>query len=149
MKQRRQQQMSWKALVGLPDLPEDVDEEILLRLPPESLILACKRVCRLWYNLINRPSFVDKYLRFNIQKTTTLRYNSNSSVSLFLKWTLQELSLHEIFVSHLRVCNHHQNHLSKQVLSLTTISTSTDDNAGGDLLPCVIQPVSLSPFVVE
>ncbi|POO01186.1 hypothetical protein TorRG33x02_029400, partial [Trema orientale] len=126
-------------------LPEEVVEEILVRLPPESLMVN-KCVSKFWYELINRPSFVNKHLRFNIEK------RDNSSVCLFLKWTRQELSLQEIFIGHIRVRNRHQDDLSKQVLSLVTISRNdagANTSAAGDHLPCVIEQVSLPPSVVE
>lgn len=48
------------------DLPNEVSEEIMLQLPPESL-KRLKRVCKTWYAhinaLINDPRFVDKHLR--------------------------------------------------------------------------------------
>ncbi|PON83303.1 F-box domain containing protein, partial [Trema orientale] len=131
-------------------LPEEIVEDIVLRSSPES-VMVCKCVCKLWYDLINSRSFVDKHLRFNIQKQ---RSNNNNSVYLFLKWTRQELSEHEIFIDHLRVLSYHANDLSKQVLSLVTISMDDDDAddaaSSGDVLPsCIIEQVSLPPSVVE
>ncbi|PON55353.1 F-box domain containing protein, partial [Parasponia andersonii] len=122
-------------------LPEDVVEEILLRLPIESLLI-CKRVCKLWYNLITHPSFVNKHLRFTVQNS---KLSLSSSVSLFLKWTRQELSEDDIFSGY-----QHGLDLSKQVLSLVTISediaaSSNSNSASGDLLPCVIEQFSLPP----
>ncbi|PON71184.1 hypothetical protein TorRG33x02_254760, partial [Trema orientale] len=122
-------------------LSEEVVEEILLRLPTESLLI-CKCVCKLWYNLITEPSFVNKHLRFTVQN----RNISSSSVSLFLKWTRQELSEHDIFHG-----DRHDLDLSKQVLSLVTITKVQDANfssnsGSGDNLPCVIEQLSFPPL---
>lgn len=106
-------------------LPEEVVEGIVLRLSPKSLI-SCKRVCKSWHSLINGKSFVSKLLRFHIEST---RYAS--SVSLFLKWKRQELTLDEIFTSFYSSGNR------KQVMTLVTIS--------GDRLPCVVEEISLPP----
>ncbi|PON46657.1 F-box domain containing protein [Parasponia andersonii] len=136
-------------------IPEEVVEEILLRSTPESLVV-CKCVCKLWYELINRESFVDKQLRFNIQKQ---RSKNSYSASLFLKWTCQHPSLSGHIFTGRYFRGHHLDDLSKQVLSLVTISKDDgdgdddddddDDDAaaaasGGDDLPnCVFEQVSL------
>ena len=102
-----------------------------MRLPPESVI-ACKRVCKLWYNLIHNKLFVNKHIEFNIKNTTI------SFISLFLKWTRQE---------------HPQHELSKLELSLFTISRNVANscaNGGGDddHYLCAIEQVHLPPVPV-
>ncbi|PON55354.1 F-box domain containing protein, partial [Parasponia andersonii] len=111
---------------------------------PETLLI-CKCVCKLWYNLIIHPSFVNKHLRFTVQNS---KLSLSSSVSLFLKWTRQELSEDDIFN-----VDHQELDLSKQFLSLVTISkdiaaNSNSDSTSGDLLPCVIELFSF-PSVPE
>lgn len=112
-------------------LPEEVLEDILLRLSPKS-ISSCKRVCKSWYSLINRKSFVSEHLRRSIDNARHL-----SSVSLFLKWKRQELTLDEIFTPFYREGDR------KLVMSLVTIYSEGDGN--GDRLPCVIEEIELPP----
>lgn len=40
--------------------PDDVEVEILLRLPVKS-ILRFKSVCKRWYSLTGKPSFISRY----------------------------------------------------------------------------------------
>ncbi|KAK2999469.1 hypothetical protein RJ639_041702 [Escallonia herrerae] len=46
------------------NVPEDVVREILLMLPVKSL-LRCKSVCRCWYTLITKPSFISAHYNCN------------------------------------------------------------------------------------
>ncbi|XP_030483826.1 putative F-box protein At3g10430 [Cannabis sativa] len=48
---------------------DDIQEEILLRLPHESLV-TFKRVCKLWYNIITSKSFISKHFQYH-SKTTS------------------------------------------------------------------------------
>ena len=43
-------------------LPEEIVEEILLRLPADSVKI-CRLVCKSWFDLIGDPSFINKHLR--------------------------------------------------------------------------------------
>lgn len=61
------------------DLPKDVVREILLRLPPESLI-RFKCVKRSWNELISDPAFVAEHLHYSNNKN-----NASSSPSLFVR----------------------------------------------------------------
>ncbi|EXB44839.1 hypothetical protein L484_026419 [Morus notabilis] len=63
-------------------LPEEIVENILIRLPTRSLIRSCKHVCKLWYNLINDSSFAHKQLRFC---SNNKEYSSHPSI--LLNWT--------------------------------------------------------------
>ncbi|KAL5555672.1 hypothetical protein UlMin_037908 [Ulmus minor] len=67
-------------------LPEETMEEILLRLPPQSLV-RFKCVCKSWNRLINDPSFINKHLLIN---------KNSSCTSLFLTCD-KLLSLASIF----------------------------------------------------
>ncbi|XP_026409928.1 F-box protein CPR1-like [Papaver somniferum] len=49
-------------------LPEDIQVDILLRLPVNS-ILICKWVCKPWRNLIRSRKFIQYHLNFSIQKS--------------------------------------------------------------------------------
>ena len=112
-------------------LPQEIVEHILLRLTPESLI-RFKCVCKSWYALINDPSFVNKHLHISINNS-----NISSSITLFLRWTRQELPLDDIFSS-----LSHRNDPSKQVLSLVNLKEHGDSNT--DHL-CAIQEFELPP----
>ncbi|KAM5569638.1 F-box/kelch-repeat protein [Rosa sericea] len=87
-------------------VPEEIVEQILLRLPPKSL-MRFKCVCTLWCNLIKSPSFVAKH------HSNSLR--ASSSVSILFKHTVErkvEKDDHaefgeqgEILLSSLNLCN--------------------------------------------
>ncbi|XP_026379934.1 F-box protein CPR1-like isoform X2 [Papaver somniferum] len=47
-------------------LPEEIQAEIFLKLPVKS-ILSCKCVCKLWFNLISSPKFINDHLNLSIQ----------------------------------------------------------------------------------
>ncbi|PON49636.1 F-box domain containing protein [Trema orientale] len=121
-------------------LPEEIEEEILLRLPADSLN-KCKRVCKWWFDLINDPSFINKHLlRATIENRKPPSSSSSSSFSFFLKWIIpQELSGEDNY-------NPYGNDLSKLVLSLVTVCEDNDGNDG--YLPCVIEQVNLPPIPV-
>ncbi|PON70370.1 F-box domain containing protein [Parasponia andersonii] len=65
------------------DLPEEIVEEILIRLSPESLT-RFKRVCKSWYALIKDPAFINKQHRLSLGANEA---SSSWSVTFFLKWT--------------------------------------------------------------
>lgn len=116
-------------------MPEEVVEEILLRLPADSLV-RFKCVCKSWYALINDPSFVHKHLiRLKIENS-----KSSSSISLFLSRNRQELSLDEIFDFEEGEESWWFGHRD-QVLSLITIRNDGDHN--GDRLSCTIEELDL------
>ncbi|PON47692.1 hypothetical protein TorRG33x02_322470, partial [Trema orientale] len=121
-------------------LPEEVVEEILLRLPADSL-KNCKRVCKWWFGLINDPSFVNRHFL----RLTSEGDSAKLSRTIFLKWIRQELSLTDIFNPNY---NHywHADDPSKLVLSLLTISE--EDDGKGDHVPCVVEQINLPPFPV-
>ncbi|XP_026377737.1 F-box/kelch-repeat protein At3g23880-like [Papaver somniferum] len=60
----------------MSSLPEEIHEEIFLRLPVES-ILTCKFVCKFWRDIISSPKFIKHHLNLNIQK------NSHDPKSIF------------------------------------------------------------------
>ncbi|XP_026377520.1 F-box/kelch-repeat protein At3g23880-like [Papaver somniferum] len=71
-------------------LPEDISEEILLRLPVKSL-LRFKSVGKSFYSLIRSPNFVNKHNNRNIQKNNiTLIYHNYGCPPTF---TAQTISL--------------------------------------------------------
>ncbi|EXC20033.1 F-box/kelch-repeat protein [Morus notabilis] len=111
-------------------IPEELVEEILVRLPPKSL-MRFKCVCKSWYALITDPSFANKHLRFGIDNS-----KKSSSVSLFLSWTRQELSLDHIF-------NHRFYGDLDKVFSL--VSVCDEDDSNNSHLPCVVQEINLPP----
>lgn len=116
-------------------LPEEVEEEILLRLPADALN-KCRRVCKWWFDLINDPSFINKHLR-----RLTIQNSKPPSSSFFLKWIPQKLSRGHND-------NYYNNDLSRQLFSLVTVSGDDDDGNDDDHLPCVIEQVNLPPIPV-
>ena len=120
-------------------LPPEIVEEILLRVPADSLRI-CERVCKWWFCLIKSPSFVNKHL-FRVTSKT-----SKFPKTIFLKWVRQELSLEDIF-SPVQSYLNHGHDPSKVVLSLITIDD--DNKSKTDLFPCVVESVTLPPVPLE
>ncbi|PON64558.1 F-box domain containing protein [Trema orientale] len=126
---------------------QEVVEEILLRVPADSLKI-CKRVCKSWFDMINRPSFVNKHLVRNRVSTESKKMTTSShSKSFFLKWIRED---ENIDTPPPLNDHHHANDLSKLELSLVTISEEeeeedNDDGDRSDHLPCVIERVNLPP----
>ncbi|XP_026379935.1 F-box/kelch-repeat protein At3g06240-like [Papaver somniferum] len=54
------------AAVFISRLPEEIQVEIILKLPVRS-ILSCKCVCKLWFNLISSPKFINNHLHLSIR----------------------------------------------------------------------------------
>ncbi|EXB44916.1 hypothetical protein L484_026503 [Morus notabilis] len=118
-------------MASLFHLPEDVLEEILMRVPPKSL-KSCKGVCKLWYVTINNPKFIDEQLNFSIGNN-----KHPSSVTLFVTWEKNDPSLHESFSSQdTDLC-------LKQALSAVTIDD--EDYSDSDHLPYVIEEINFPP----
>lgn len=102
-------------------LPDEVVEEILLRLPPKSL-MRFKCVCKSWNTLISDPSFADKHLHIS---------NNHHSSSTPLLLTLK------------RNRNYGNGYLQQRYL----VSFSSDDDDvkdDTDHLPCGIEYLDLS-----
>lgn len=110
-------------------LPEEIAEEIFLRLPPKSL-QCCQRVCKLWFSMINDPKFIDKQLDLSIA-----RNKHPSSTTFFILWDKRGRVLNETFTGQV-----------KHVLSVVTIHDK--DESDGDQLPCVIEEINF-PSVPE
>ncbi|PON44108.1 F-box domain containing protein [Trema orientale] len=104
----------------LCELPAEIMMEILLRLPPESL-LRFKCVCKSWYALLTDPSFANKHLHFSKSRVS-------ASTSLFLTWCRQRLGDPDRV--HFR--------------SLVTISDSDDPEGIRDHITTVIEDLDLS-----
>lgn len=115
------------------EMPEEIVEDILLRLPPKSL-KSCKCVCKSWYDMIDNPSFITKQLHVSIENN-----RHSSPVTLCFGWTYQELSVEEVFTGQYKYLG------GEYVLSLVTIHK--DDNDGGHL-PCVIEEINI-PFALK
>lgn len=115
-------------MTSLFHLPEDVLEEILLRVPPKSL-KSCKGVCKLWYVTINNPKFIDQQHNFSFGNN-----KHPSSVTLFVTWEKKDPSLHESFSSQdTDLC-------LKQALSVVTIDV--EDYSDSDHLMVLKKSIS-------
>lgn len=96
-----------------------------MRLPADSLKI-CKRVCKPWFHLINKPSFVSKHL---VRVSSTQNNNDKKNPkSFFLKWIRQDLSAQDIDQPNLSE-HGHANDLSKLELSVITLC---EDHADAD-----------------
>ncbi|XP_026379018.1 putative F-box protein At3g16210 [Papaver somniferum] len=58
--------MAAAAAMLMSSFPEEIQVEILLKLPVKEL-LTCKCVCKLWLNLISSPKFMNDHLKISIQ----------------------------------------------------------------------------------
>lgn len=116
-------------------MPEEVMEEILLRLPPKSL-MRFKCVSNSWYDLVTEPSFINKHLLLNANNGKT-----SSSTTLLLRWKLRGQSLDDLLK-----CNFHDDHhWDEQVLSLVTIFNRDykDNDENNDQIPCVVEELNM------
>ena len=111
-------------------LPKEALEEILLRVPPKSLV-SCKRVCKLWYAVINDQSFINRQLQISIND------KRSSSITLALNWTRHGRPLNGKRVSRVD---------GKRILSVVTVHDK--DEGDSDQLPCAIEEINL-PVVPE
>ena len=124
------------------DVPEVLVEEILLRLPPKSL-LRLKSVCKSWNTLISGQYFVNKHLKFSINKAK--KPCCSSLASLVLGWTRWEpQSMNEIYnyddlTEDYDYCDPDLGR--KQVLSLVSACNKLDDS--DYLLPNVVEEIYL------
>ncbi|XP_026416066.1 F-box/kelch-repeat protein At3g23880-like [Papaver somniferum] len=55
--------------MSLSSLLEDIQVEILLKLPASS-VLACKYVCKLWFTLVSKPEFIKNHHHRAIQRNS-------------------------------------------------------------------------------
>ncbi|PON44105.1 F-box domain containing protein [Trema orientale] len=125
--EKKDMRMRMRSLCHL-ELPEEIVMEILLRLPPESLI-RFKCVCKSWYTLISDPSFAHKHLHFNENNGVS------SSTSLFLRW------LHDDDDEDGTQSDPGETHV---VRSLITIFDDNDNKDNNDHIPCAIEDLNLS-----
>ncbi|XP_026433497.1 F-box/kelch-repeat protein At3g23880-like [Papaver somniferum] len=70
------------AAAAFSSLPEEIQSEILVKLPAKS-VLTCKCVCKLWLNLISCPRFINDHLHLSIQnkKNHKLMFTDKESVT--------------------------------------------------------------------
>lgn len=93
---------------------------------------SCKRVCKLWYAMINDLSFAHKQLRFHVDNT---KYSV--PVSLLLNW-IPDVDDEFNDINHSEDLDR-----STNVLALVTFTTKKDSE--GDEVKCRVKKINLPP----